>query len=322
VKKNLSEGTKVQADISVIIPVFNGENSLSISLDSLINQTYMNFEVIIIDDGSTDKTSTLVKKYSEHDSRFRYVYRENSGVAVSRNVGIREAKGRYVCFLDSDDYFENDYLEEMYKRIARNDDDVCYCGFNTVTPQKKTRRITHFQNGDILREYILGKVAVHTTGWMIKKEFLISNHVTFPNGVSWGEDFEFFCEVLANTNKVCYVNMYLTNYRIDFMKDRLSAFAIDKIDKDYESIQRVISNPAINKNTGIYNALIKYRLSALISFRLVLALKNNIERKIVLDYFNRYKESILLFQFNNGFRSIKLNIFQIYLFLRLGLLKK
>ncbi|PKC52446.1 nucleotide-diphospho-sugar transferase [Rhizophagus irregularis] len=103
--------------VSVIIPVYNRENKIKIALESLINQSYQNFEAIIIDDGSTDQTAKVIKEYN--CSNFRYVYQENSGVSVARNKGIAESKGEYICFLDSDDFYEPTFIEKMWKYIKR-----------------------------------------------------------------------------------------------------------------------------------------------------------------------------------------------------------
>lgn len=302
-------------EISVIIPVYNRQDTISISLNSLINQSYNNFEVIIIDDGSYDSTSRVIEKYLESDIRFKYIYQDNSGVAIARNKGLELATGNYVCFLDSDDYYESKFLEKMYEKIKENhENEVCYCGYNIVSVSKKSKRKTQFKSGDILIDYILEKVNIHTTGWLIKRELLLKNNINFPEGVSWGEDFEFFCHVLSITNKVVFVPDYLTNYTVDFTdSSRLSSFSINKIDKDYESIQRLLNNRQIAKNQNIRSALLEYRLSALITYRLINAYKYDINKKVIYDYFNKYKKFIVKFTFNNGLRSIKLNINKIKL---------
>lgn len=299
--------------ITIVIPVFNGENTLSYSLNSLLNQTYKNFEAIIVDDGSIDNTSDIAKKYSFDDRRFKYHYQENAGVSMARNKGIELSSGDFICFLDSDDYFDNTYLEKMYEKITKTNNHVCYCGYNIVSPNSKSMKKTMFKNGDILREIILGKINVHTTGWMIKRDFLLSNDIKFLKGVSWGEDIEFFCEVLAKTNRVCYVDEYLTNYKVEFEENKLSSFSMDKIDKDFESIMRMVKNKEINKNKKINNSLLDYRLQALIVYRLVGAYNMKVDDAVLLDYYNKYKRNILKPTFNNGLRSIKLNLYKVKL---------
>lgn len=312
----------MKTKVSVIIPVYNGEKSISISLDSLLEQTYSNFEVVIIDDGSKDGTRDVVEKYNAIDSRFKYIYQPNSGVSVARNNGMKVSQGEYVCFLDSDDFYENSFIEKMLNEIQKESADVCYCGYSIVSPRGKTKKLTRFKSGYILLEYILGKVSIHTTGWMIRKNFITEFNINFLEGISWGEDFEFFCEVLARTNKATYVKEYLTNYRVDFEQNRLSAFSVDKIDKDFESIQRLINSTTINKTIVIEKALKEYRFPALLVYRLNRALQDGINEYEVLRYYEKYEKYTNVKSWNNGLRSIKLKISKLCVSFKVKRLRK
>lgn len=304
---------KMGLAVSIIIPVYNGENSISISLDSLLNQTYSNFEVIIIDDGSKDSTAKVIERYKKRDSRFKYFFQQNAGVAIARNKGLEIAEGEYICFLDSDDYYEETFIEKMYEKIKVKKADVCYCGYNAVTPSRVFKKKSVFKEGKILVDYILGKVSVHTTGWIIKRELLERYNICFPKGVSWGEDFEFFCEVLSRTDSVCFVKEYLTNYRIDFDENQLSAFSMDKLDKDFNSIKRIKNNKIVNTSQSVSSALINYRLSALLTYRLLEAIKIGVDRKVISNYYDKYKKHLTKTSWNNGLRSLKLNLNRIRL---------
>lgn len=294
--------------ISVIIPVYNGEESISISLESLLKQTYSNFEVVIIDDGSKDRTREVVEKYTSIDNRFKYNFQQNCGVSVARNNGINVSKGEYICFLDSDDFYEDSYIEKMVTKIEYRSADICYCGYNIVSSKGKIKKKTKFKSGDVLIDYILGKVGIHTTGWMIKKDLLYKFNIKFQEGISWGEDFEFFCEALARSNKVVFVREYLTNYRVGFDEDRLSVFSLDKLDKDFESIQRIIENKNINNNKSIENSLSGYRLPALAIYRLNIAIDKMLDEQVIIKYYKKYEKYINNISCNNGLRSMKLNI--------------
>ncbi|WP_186667714.1 glycosyltransferase family 2 protein [Sporosarcina sp. BP05] len=297
----------MKTKISVIIPVYNGEDDISISLESLLSQTYPDFEVIIIDDGSTDNTFKIIEDYIKKDKRFKYVHQENKGVAMARNKGLKISRGENICFLDSDDFYEKSFLEKMYNTIVNTNTDVCYCGFTIVTPRGAAKKKSLFVSGGILKEYILGTVAVHTTGWIIKKELLQRHNILFPEGVSWGEDFEFFCEVLALTNNISYVNEYLTNYRFAFKEEQLSSFTLEKCSEDYESIMRIVINKKINKNSNINRALIEYRLSALLTYRLLSAISIKVAKKDIIHCYNTHKKYVNKLTWNNGLRSFKLN---------------
>lgn len=97
--------------ISVIVPVYNVENYLCKCVDSIINQTYNNLEIILVDDGSTDGSASICDEYVLKDSRVKVIHKENGGVSSARNIGIAEASGEYICFVDSDDWLELDYFE-------------------------------------------------------------------------------------------------------------------------------------------------------------------------------------------------------------------
>ena len=107
---------------SIIIPVYNRESIIKSTIESVIYQSYNNWELIIIDDGSTDNTKTSVLEYSRNDERIKYVYQNNAERSVARNNGIKYASGDWICFLDSDDAFKGNHLEKIYERIIINQD--------------------------------------------------------------------------------------------------------------------------------------------------------------------------------------------------------
>ena len=113
--------------ISVIVPVYNVENYLKRCLDSIINQTYQNIEIILIDDGSTDNSGNLCEDYKKIDNRIKVVHKTNGGLSDARNTGIKKAKGKYITFVDSDDYVEYDYVEYLYNLIKKYDTNISFC---------------------------------------------------------------------------------------------------------------------------------------------------------------------------------------------------
>ena len=110
--------------ISVVIPAYNAEQFLDETLESVLSQTYENWECIIVNDGSTDKTEFIAKKWCEKDARFRYFYKENSGASDTRNLGIKEARGEYIAFLDADDLYMPNFLEICLENLVEKDVDL------------------------------------------------------------------------------------------------------------------------------------------------------------------------------------------------------
>lgn len=303
--------------ISIIMPVYNGEENIQISLVSLAEQTYKNFEVIIIDDGSDDNTAKVIENYTSYDSRYRYFYQNNKGVSGARNRGLEFANGYYICFLDAGDYYDHQFLEKMLLSIKKSNSEVCYCGYNIVTPKRIIKRRSCFKKGDILIDYILEKTNVHTTGWMLKKDLLDKYKIKFLERVSWGEDFEYFCEVLARSNKVTNVREYLSYYLKNCSNTQLSHFAIEKLDQDYNSIMRLEKNTIVNRSLTVKKALTDYRLSALLTYRLLDAIRRGEDKKIVLKYYYKYFPYYKKLTWSNGLKSIKLNISKVMLSVKL-----
>ena len=111
---------KLKDKITIILPCYNAEKFLEKCLHALINQSYSNIEIIAINDGSTDKTLEILYKYSKLDPRIIVISKKNTGVSDCRNIGIKKATGKYIMFADSDDYFEQDAVENLYKTLIEN----------------------------------------------------------------------------------------------------------------------------------------------------------------------------------------------------------
>lgn len=118
--------------ISVVLPSYNVASYLDRCLLSILNQTYTNLEVIAIDDGSTDNTWDILQKYKERDKRVKIIHQNNKGPSTARNVGIDESTGKYVCFIDTDDYIDPTYIEKLYNAIKINDSDISICDYYLI----------------------------------------------------------------------------------------------------------------------------------------------------------------------------------------------
>lgn len=114
--------------ISVVVPVYNVEKYLSECVESLINQQYFNIEILLVDDGSTDKSRTIVDDLAKKDKRIKVFHKKNGGLSDARNYGIEKSSGKYICFVDSDDYVTNDYISSMYQNIKNFNTKIAACG--------------------------------------------------------------------------------------------------------------------------------------------------------------------------------------------------
>lgn len=134
---------KTQPLISVIVPVYNVEKYISRCLHSIYEQTYKNLEIILIDDGSTDSSLSILDKYAKKDSRVKVVHQMNRGLSAARNTGIQQSHGAYLTFIDSDDYVTHDYVEYMYKLLEQNNfkSSLALCSLTQVFPNGKSKNM-------------------------------------------------------------------------------------------------------------------------------------------------------------------------------------
>lgn len=240
--------------ISIVVPVFNGEKYINKCLDSLINQTLKDIEIIVVDDGSTDKTKDIILGYN--DSRIKYHYQENSGQSVARNNGQKLAKGDYVAFLDSDDYVTLDAYELLYSYALKTDSDITICSYYTVYSDHKERYA-----GDIYQESlkITNKEYLTFTPspWnkLYKRSFLIESGFQFKEGIIY-EDFCSIPLLILNNPRISYLDKSLIYY----IQSENSTTRNTVYKKKYEDIFPAVKHLIYNlKNKG-YDEELEYLL--------------------------------------------------------------
>ncbi len=218
-------------EISVVIPIYNTEIYISECLESVINQTFKNIEIICIDDCTNDKSVKIVEKYMNTDERIKLVrHSENLGLAESRNTGINHSSGKYIFFLDSDDYILPDILEKLYKKIQEdNSDVVCsrYKAFTLETEQLFLQRVDEynkyfviplkFQTLQVTMDNFCSfyDPILHVAwGRLYKNEFIKKNNITFIHKNIVCEDEGFFIKVFVNFPKLSFIDDVGVMYRI------------------------------------------------------------------------------------------------------------
>ncbi len=202
-----------QPEITIIIPAFNSDRTIHRCLNSIKKQTFANFEAIVINDGSTDNTVDKIKQSISSDHRFKLINQTNMGVSVARNAGLKKAKGNYICFVDSDDTIQPNFLEKLYSAIISNKADLAICNMNFVygnhinRPIKAPFRILdRTQYARALVEGIEGYLCCR-----LYHNSVIRNLYFQPN-ISYQEDFLFNVEALEKIHKVVTIEDFLYNY--------------------------------------------------------------------------------------------------------------
>lgn len=208
--------------ISIVVPVYNVEKDLQRCVESIIKQSYPLWELWLINDGSTDSSADLCEKFAAYDNRIRVIHKENGGVSSARNVGIDNASGDYVIFVDSDDYLEENTLELMLKAAISANADVVLCGFiyRIMSENSTIRNVPQHpfvgDNDSFLANYfweVYQKDLINPP-WnkLIRRELLQENDLKFNINFSILEDIAFSIQVLEKSSKIVILQEALYNY--------------------------------------------------------------------------------------------------------------
>ena len=284
--------------ISVIVPVYNVEKYLEECINSIINQTYKNLEIILVDDGSKDNSSRICDELSKKDSRIRVIHKENGGVSDTRNVGILNSTGKYIQFADSDDFMEDNMIETLYKDIVESKAEVAMCSYYLFKNGIKTTD-ANYEKEIYNKEQILGEILldekIRSYAWnkLFKKNLF--DEIQFPNGKVF-EDIYIIPRVLEKSEKVVFNNTPLYYYR---HRDN----SISKI-KSISRIESAINNSYLRykqinkkiKDLKIYNINSMLNRICCEYFENQDYLENNIFfekfsiiiKEILQEYFNNY----------------------------------
>ena len=231
--------------LSIIIPTYNRSKYITKCLSSVLNQTYKNIEVIIIDDGSTDNTEEIIKTFN--DERIRYFKNTNHGIGYSRNFGIEKATGDYIFFLDSDDYINSDSVDKMLKNI--NDNDILIFDYKEIFEsdiKEKINKIPVF-NDYILLDHpeLINLVNLGPCNKVYKKSLLIDNNIKFPEDIKY-EDALFVIETLKNAKYISSCGIVLTNIVVHKGNETLT------VDKRVFDIFKVLDLIKKELNSKVY----------------------------------------------------------------------
>ena len=230
--------------VSIVVPVYNVEEFLSQCLDSLINQSYLNIEIICVNDGSTDSSLKIIEKYSKKDTRVKIISQTNRGLSGARNTGIENAIGEYVGFIDSDDWCHPDMIKTMLGMIKETQVDFVMCGIG-LYDQKKGEyfRSDFWEIAGINKEYdgqiltqkdileFLFDIPINSVNKLFSKKFLIEKQLKFVEKILY-EDQNFFTDVAFAMNNCSFTRAPLYIYRINRFDSIMNKKALKEID-DY-----------------------------------------------------------------------------------------
>lgn len=260
--------------ISIIVPIYNVEKYLKKCIESIVNQTYENIEIILIDDGSNDNSGIICDEYAKKDNRIIVIHKENGGVSSARNKGLKIAKGEWISFVDADDWIEQNFCQTLLNKATQEQADIALCGYNRVTDNRIEK--INVNNQDMFfnsNEYLV-KSLNPQTGFgfchmkLIKKEVLKS--IFFNERIEVGEDALFNIMLSEEINKAIFVGNALYNYRIN------NQSVVKKYDENYAN---------------------KYLLG-IFEIKKFLLLKYKDDKEIIQNYYNFVAYHVMLIAVN------------------------
>lgn len=245
--------TKIK--VSIVVPIYNVERFLEKCIISILEQTHDNIEVILVDDGSKDKSGMICDKFAEIDDRIIVIHKENNGVSEARNTGINSSTGDYICFVDGDDYIMPDYVEYLLKLAKLNDAEIAITTEmfgNFQEEQVKKDVINIWSAEDALEGILCYRVPIGCYCKLFKRSFL-GKEIRFLNNIFIGEGFNFNVAAFQRANKIAVGRRRIYYYRRDNPTSAMTKFSISKCENGLLALE-VIKEKLTIHSKRIHNA--------------------------------------------------------------------
>ena len=206
--RNSKPENRFSPAISVIVPIYNMEKLMRKCLDSILAQTFQDYECLLIDDGSKDGSPAICDEYAAKDDCFKAFHKSNGGLSDARNYGLARAQGEYTIFFDPDDWVDEDCLKDLYAKAVETNADMVMCDiwYNDPYRQRYSKQEpTSLNHLDVLKDLITGKVYGFTVTKLIRKELYDKFGIQYPVGMYGCEDQYTMCKLLKNDIKIAYL---------------------------------------------------------------------------------------------------------------------
>ena len=238
--------------VSFIIPVYNFEDYIVICVESIIHQSYSDIEIIIVDDGSTDRTADICDKLANEDSRIRVLHKRNNGVSYARNKGLEVAKGDYVVFVDADDYIAPDFTDYMLGLVRANNSDFglslnCFC--NKTDSQVAQDNVAVLEPNDAVALLLSPRVTVGSWNKIFRRDFLNDNNIRFSTDLFYGEGLHFIVRAANASNNIVVGQRKVYFYRRNNFESATSKFNIENSHNGWKAlslIENYLGTPSRN----------------------------------------------------------------------------
>ena len=255
--------------ISIIVPVYNVERYINTCINSIINQSYRNIEILLINDGSKDLSGEICDKWAKKDSRIKVFHKENGGLSDARNFGINKCNGEYLIFIDSDDFINKDMVKKLLKLSQENEADIVQCEFlkfkneNEIKESNDKNKVQVFKNIEAIENHYKEELKISTVvSWSKLYKKYLFNDIRFPKGKLHEDEFTTY-KLLYKANKVLYTNEKLYYYRETPNSIMNSKYNIRRLDLLEALNERLLFFKKIN-NDNLYNIALNNYYSILI----------------------------------------------------------
>ncbi len=296
--------------ISIIVPIFNVEKELPRCIESIINQTYDDLEIVLVNDGSTDESQKICEEYADRDNRIRLINKANGGLSDARNYGIEHSIGEYLMLVDADDYIEKDACEKLIEGFCNDSIDFVVGALREIrSGGTKYQKRTGIIAGRIYnaRDFIIE--SINKNEWyapavlnLYKRKFIDKNGLRFAKG-RFFEDLEMLPRLYLNANKICYIDYYFYNY---IKRDNSITTSVNTPQKTEDAIQNYIewkrlfdSVEDVELRDCLYGYLLKCYLKSCRSFRVTKWVIPGVSYEFAKKYSLNYKEKCKAFIFNH-----------------------
>ena len=278
--------------VSIIVPMYNVEKYIEKCITSLLEQTYKNCEIIIVNDGSEDKSSEIVEKIATQNGNIKIINQKNSGVSVARNTGIENANGDYIIFVDADDYLAKDFVEYMVKLIKMNNSEFAYSISNFKKENEKETQnefIKEISNEESVGLLLSPDVTVGCWNKIYKRDMLIKNNIFFRTDLFYGEGLFFIINVSKYAKNITIGNRKVYYYRRNNENSATTLFKIEKYYNGEKSLNLI--GEKINLNNDYIKSMYLLHISTFYLGAIVKIIENNKKKEYKKEY-KTWKKSL------------------------------
>ncbi|MFI3084414.1 MULTISPECIES: glycosyltransferase family 2 protein [Streptococcus] len=288
--------------VSIIVPVYNVQEYLRDCIISILQQTYKNIEVLLVNDGSTDESGKICGEYAKKDIRIRVFHTKNAGVSVARNLGLRYAQGEYITFVDSDDSIHPQMVEMMVSELQRTNSDCIICSCKTVETMQSFENIEEFET-EVVEANLAIRDLCHlekpykdmevTAVWGTLYKHSIIEGFSFAENVTVGEDFLFKYSLFHSCTSITYISAPLYHYLIRPSSAMRNGFNKQKLES-LSYFENFLTSA--NSDRNYMNLMTRIvNMAIVILFMIPIAEEYRDERIRVINYIRKYRISVLMY---------------------------